>query len=133
MASTEIRTITTVKACAIPVELITDSSPNAFTTGDRIVIHSSILRIAHTDAQLALVLGHELAHANLGHLDKQRLNQVLGWAGGAAIDAGLVPWRNIDRRGLCPTIRPCGRAGIQREFRTGGRLRRRLLRSPGWL
>ncbi|MGB9412787.1 MAG: M48 family metalloprotease, partial [Pseudolabrys sp.] len=55
-----------------------------------IVIHSSILRIAHTDAQLALVLGHELAHANLGHLDKQRLNQVLGWAGGAAIDAGLV-------------------------------------------
>lgn len=86
----EIRTITTVKACAIPVELITDSSPNAFTTGDRIVIHSSILRIAHTDAQLALVLGHELAHANLGHLDKQRLNQVLGWAGGAAIDAGLV-------------------------------------------
>ncbi|MGB8559209.1 MAG: M48 family metalloprotease [Pseudolabrys sp.] len=86
----EIRTITTVKACAIPVELITDSSPNAFTTGDRIVIHSSILRIAHTDAQLALVLGHELAHANLGHLDKQWLNQVLGWAGGAAIDAGLV-------------------------------------------
>lgn len=86
----EIRTITTVKACAIPVELITDSSPNAFTTGDKIVIHSSILRIAHTDAQLALVLGHELAHANLGHLDKQWLNQVLGWAGGAAIDAGLV-------------------------------------------
>ncbi|MGA8928874.1 MAG: M48 family metalloprotease [Pseudolabrys sp.] len=86
----EIRTITTVKACAIPVELITDSSPNAFTTGDRIVIHSSILRIAHTDAELALVLGHELAHANLGHLDKQWLNQVLGWAGGAAIDAGLV-------------------------------------------
>ncbi|MGB8155906.1 MAG: hypothetical protein WCF34_06285 [Pseudolabrys sp.] len=37
----EIRTITTVKACAIPVELITDSSPNAFTTGDKIVIHSS--------------------------------------------------------------------------------------------
>ncbi|MGB9268610.1 MAG: M48 family metalloprotease [Pseudolabrys sp.] len=36
------------------------------------------------------MLGHELAHANLGHLDKQWLNQVLGWAGGAAIDAGLV-------------------------------------------
>jgi predicted Zn-dependent protease len=57
---------------------------------DRIVVHSSILRIARTDAQLALVLGHELAHANLGHLDKQWANQVLGWAGGAAIDAGLV-------------------------------------------
>ena len=48
------------------------------------------MRIARTDAQLALVLGHELAHANLGHLDKQWANQVLGWAGGAAIDGGLV-------------------------------------------
>jgi beta-barrel assembly-enhancing protease len=86
----ETRTVTPVIACAIPVGLITDSSPNAFTTGDRIVVHSSILRIARTDAQLALVLGHELAHANLGHLDKQWANQVLGWAGGAAIDAGLV-------------------------------------------
>ena len=86
----EVRTVTPVMACAIPVELISDSSPNAFTTGDRIVIHTSIMRIARTDAQLALVLGHELAHANLGHLEKQRANQVLGWAGGAAIDAGLI-------------------------------------------
>ena len=64
----EIRTVSPVPACAIPVHLITDSTPNAFTTGDRIVIHSSLLRIARTDAQLAMVVGHELAHANLGHL-----------------------------------------------------------------
>jgi beta-barrel assembly-enhancing protease len=83
----ESRTITPVIACTIPIELITDSSLNAFTTGDRIVVHSSIMRVAHTDAQLALVLGHELAHANLGHLDKRLANQILGWAGGAAIDA----------------------------------------------
>ena len=36
------------------------------------------------------MLGHELAHANLGHLDKRLANQILGWAGGAAIDASLV-------------------------------------------
>jgi Zn-dependent protease with chaperone function len=30
--------------------------------------------------QLALVLGHELAHANLGHMDKKLTNQILGWA-----------------------------------------------------
>jgi predicted Zn-dependent protease len=79
-----------VKACAIPIELKTDSDVNAFTTDDRIVVHSSILRLARTDAQLALVVGHELAHANLGHLSKQRTNAILGWAGGAAIDAGIV-------------------------------------------
>ena len=86
----EVHTVTPVKACAIPIELVTDSTLNAFTTSDKIVIHSSILRISHTDAQLALVVGHELAHANLGHLHKQRANQVLGWASGAAIDVGIM-------------------------------------------
>jgi Zn-dependent protease with chaperone function len=86
----EMRTVTPVKACAIPIALISDSAVEAFTDGDKIVIHSSILRIARTDAQLALIIGHELAHANLGHLDKQQFNTVLGWAGGAAIDVGIM-------------------------------------------
>ncbi|MFZ0622115.1 MAG: M48 family metalloprotease [Pseudolabrys sp.] len=46
--------------------------------------------MARTDAQLALVVGHELAHANLGHLDKQQANQIIGWASGAVIDAGIL-------------------------------------------
>lgn len=82
--------VTPVTACAIPVDLITDTALNAYTTGDRIVIHSSLLRIARTDAQLAIVVGHELAHANLGHLDKRQANQLLGWTSGAAIDAGIL-------------------------------------------
>jgi Zn-dependent protease with chaperone function len=79
-----------VKACAIPIDLKTDSDLNAFTTDDEIVVHSSILRLAQTDAQLALVVGHELAHSNLGHLGKQRTNAILGWAGGAALDASIM-------------------------------------------
>jgi predicted Zn-dependent protease len=86
----EMHTVTPVKACAIPIELATDSTPNAFTTDDGIVVYSSMLRLARTDAQLALIVGHELAHANLGHLDKQRVNTVIGWAGGAALDAGIM-------------------------------------------
>jgi beta-barrel assembly-enhancing protease len=86
----EMHTVTPVKACAIPIELRSDSSPNAFATRNGIVIHSSILRMARTDAQLALVVGHELAHANLGHLDKQQANQIIGWASGAVIDAGIM-------------------------------------------
>jgi predicted Zn-dependent protease len=86
----EIRALVPVIACAIPVELQVDSSVNAFTTDDHIVISSSILRTAPTDAQLALIVGHELAHANLGHLDKRRANAVIGWIGGAAADAGIM-------------------------------------------
>ena len=48
------------------------------------------LRAARTDAQLALIIGHKLAHANLGHLNKRRVNEVIGWVGGAAIDAGTM-------------------------------------------
>jgi len=86
----EMHTVNPVKACAIPIELKSDSSVNAFTTERAIVVHSSILRLARSDAQLALVIGHELAHANLGHLGKQQANQVLGWVAGAAIDAGIM-------------------------------------------
>jgi Zn-dependent protease with chaperone function len=86
----EIHTVTPVKACAIPIELKSDASLNAFTVDEGIVIHSSILRLARTDAQLAFVIGHELAHANLGHLNKQRANQALGWATGLAVDAGIM-------------------------------------------
>jgi len=83
-------TIVPVKACAIPIELQIDSSINAFTTDDRIVVSSSILRAARTDAQLALIVGHELAHANLAHLNKRRANTAIGWISGAAVDAGIT-------------------------------------------
>ncbi|HET7912670.1 MAG TPA: M48 family metallopeptidase [Pseudolabrys sp.] len=86
----EMHTIVPVIACAIPIELQVDSSVNAFTTDDGITVSTSIMRAARTDAQLALVVGHELAHANLGHLGKQRANAVIGWIGGAALDAGVM-------------------------------------------
>jgi len=86
----EMRVVAPVIACAIPIELQVDSSINAFTTDDRIVVFSSLLRAARTDAQLALVIGHELAHANLGHLDKRRANAATGWLGGMAADVGIM-------------------------------------------
>jgi len=95
----EIHSVTPVVACAIPIELKSRTSPNAFTDGDEIVVYSSILRVARTDAQLALIIGHEMAHANLGHLRKQRTNMIIGWASGAAIDLGItlggIPTRGI--------------------------------------
>ncbi len=83
-------TVTPVMGCAIPVVYETIDDANAFATNEKIVIYSGIVALTRTDAQLALIIGHELAHANLGHLDKRKLNTVLGWVGGAIVDAGFA-------------------------------------------
>ena len=82
--------VTPVIGCAIPIQYVTGDTVNAFTTDDKIVIYSSIVALAHTDAELAVLIGHELAHSNLGHLDKERWNTWLGMAGGAAVDIGIL-------------------------------------------
>lgn len=83
-------TITPVMGCAIPISYITTDVTNAFTDGNKIVIHSAIVEMAKTDAQLAQVIGHELAHANLGHIDKKLLNRAIGTVGGVLIDVGFL-------------------------------------------
>lgn len=83
-------TITPVMGCAIPIEYVTNDATNAYTDGKKIVIHSAIVELAKTDAQLAQVIGHELAHANLGHIDKQKANRVIGAVGGTLIDVGFL-------------------------------------------
>ena len=83
-------TVTPVMGCAIPIQYVTDDVVNAYTTGDKIVIYSAIVALARTDDQLASVIGHELAHANLGHPDKTQWNTILGQASGAAVDLGIL-------------------------------------------
>ena len=79
-----------VVACAIPVVLGTDANSNAFTDYRKIVIQSGILRAAQNDSDLAVVVGHELAHVNMGHYGKKLQNALLGAASGAVIDGGLL-------------------------------------------
>ena len=83
-------TINPVMGCAIPVVYVTADEVNAFTDGKKIVIQSAIVELAKTDAQLATIIGHELAHANLGHMDKRKINMLLGTAGGFAVDGGFA-------------------------------------------
>ena len=83
-------TVTPVMGCAIPIDYVTADTANAMTTDKKIVIYSGIVELAKTDAELAVLIGHELAHSNLGHLGKTRWNTFLGWAGGIAVDAGIM-------------------------------------------
>lgn len=83
-------TVTPVLTCAVPVELSLAEETNAATDGEQIVINVSMLHLAKTDSQLAIIVAHELAHATLGHIDKQTVNEIVGLAGGLAIDASVL-------------------------------------------
>ena len=83
-------TLYPVMGCSIPIELQSTPIPNAYSTGKKIVIQSGILRVAQTDAELAIIIGHEMAHANLGHVQKKEENALVGQLGGAAIDGALM-------------------------------------------
>lgn len=83
-------TITPVMGCAIPVVYVTAENVNAYTDGDKIVVYAGMVDIAKTDAQLATIIGHELAHVTLGHIEKRKINALIGEASGLAIDGGFA-------------------------------------------
>ncbi len=95
-------TVYPVMGCSIPVRLVTGPAPNAFTDDKKIVIQSGVLRLTNSDADIAVIIGHELAHVNLGHRAKRMQNALLGEVGGAVIDsvfaAAVFPTRGTFRR-----------------------------------
>lgn len=84
------RTMQPVIGCAIPIQLEINPEPGAFTDFRRIVIHSGMLRLTPSDADLAIIIGHELAHVTLGHYAKRMQNMLVGAAAGAVVDGALM-------------------------------------------
>lgn len=69
--------------------LFEDSTPNAFALpGGKVGVNSGIFKVARTDAELAAVIGHELAHVVAGHSGERMSTGLLGAAG--AIGVGLL-------------------------------------------
>lgn len=54
--------VTPVPSCAANVFLDTMAVPNAFTNGEDVLILAGLLDVARTEAELAVVIGHELGH-----------------------------------------------------------------------
>ena len=95
-----------ILACAIPIDYVTEDSANAYTDGDKIVIYSGIVALARTDAQLAVIIGHELAHVNLGHR-RQEDHQHGAWHGRRrGHRRRFRARRHLYRRHLRPPFRP---------------------------
>jgi predicted Zn-dependent protease len=73
------------------VVVFDDATPNAFALpGGKIGVHTGILPITQTDAGLAAVMGHELAHITLRHGGQRVSRQLAVQLGMTALDIGLA-------------------------------------------
>ena len=77
-----------VTICDYPVQLSQDDVVNAYADGDNVYIASGMVRFAESDDELALVVGHEIAHNALGHVKKRMGNALLGARVDVAFSAG---------------------------------------------
>lgn len=65
-------------ACDFRVGLIEGYSVNAYADGKNVFITEGMLRTAHSDDDLAVILGHALAHNELGHPLRKRVQGAAG-------------------------------------------------------
>lgn len=79
-----------VKEFAWEFHLVQDKQPNAFCMpGGKIVVNEGILPYTQTEEGLAIVLGHEVAHAVAKHSAERLSQQMLANYGGVALGLAL--------------------------------------------
>lgn len=73
--------------CVYGFKLIESDDINAYADGRTIYVTSGMMKFAKTDDALALVLGHEVAHNLMGHIDASKQNALIGGLVGSVLDA----------------------------------------------
>ena len=77
--------VTPAILCDYPAVLVRDDGVNAFADGKNLIFTSGMLRFAREDGELALIVGHELAHNTRGHIQSKTANAILGRLLGSAV------------------------------------------------
>lgn len=72
--------------CDYPIQYVADSMVNAFADGRQIYVAAGMMRFSETDDELAIVIGHELAHNTMRHIQKRQSNNAVGTVAGLALD-----------------------------------------------
>lgn len=68
-----------------------DNTINAFAMpGGKIAVYTGLFKVAKTDDQLAVVVGHEVAHVVAGHSNERASQQTLATAGALALGVGTA-------------------------------------------
>lgn len=72
--------------CDMPLVIINQGHLNAYADGEAVFLYAGMERALQDDNQLAILIGHEMAHNTLRHIDSQVLNSLIGGLIGASID-----------------------------------------------
>ncbi len=85
-----------VVACKYSVHMVNNDIVNAFASFEGVSITTGMIRFCETDKELALVVGHEIAHIALGHLTKSIVNSIPG----TILDAIILILAGVDTGGV---------------------------------
>ncbi|MDR1583904.1 MAG: M48 family metallopeptidase [Prevotellaceae bacterium] len=84
--------------------LIADATPNAFCMpGGKIVVYEGILPYTQDETGLAVVLGHEVAHAVAKHSNERMSQQIVVALGGEVVNTAVSKKSDLMKQ-LAPTI-----------------------------
>lgn len=72
--------------CSFDLQLVRDDAVNAYANGQALFITTGMMRFAQSDEELAVVVGHELAHNAMRHNDAAKKNAAVGGLLGAVAD-----------------------------------------------
>lgn len=93
-----------IKEFAWEFHLVQDKEPNAFCMpGGKIVVNEGILPYTQTEDGLAIVLGHEVAHAVAKHSAERISQQMLMSYGGVALGVALMK-KSSETQALAQTV-----------------------------
>jgi S1-C subfamily serine protease len=88
--------ITPLRACDYPAIPIDDTEINAFADGNQVFVTTAMLNFIRSDQELAVVISHEMSHNILGHIDKERQNEVVGTLAGLALDIAVAATTGVN-------------------------------------
>jgi len=98
------------KGCDYEVYLIFHESINAWASPpNSVFVTTGLMRFIQNDTELALVLGHELSHHILGHINKKMGNMILG----SLIDILIAATTGVNTQG---TFQQLGGIIYSKEF-----------------
>ncbi len=103
--------LTPTATCDYGYDVGTKNIVNASANGKAIQIDRGMMRFAETDAELATVVGHELAHNLMGHIESGQTNVMIGYLADILFAIGT----GVNTGGLFTDI---GRQAYSQEFET---------------